>query len=47
MLSGAVTCEQLEAQIAALDIPGALTRFAGMAEPPDAYWRRRHALPWS
>jgi aryl-alcohol dehydrogenase-like predicted oxidoreductase len=49
-LSGAATMAQLRSHVAAT----ALTLdeevddvVRGMAEPPDAYWRRRAALPWN
>jgi aryl-alcohol dehydrogenase-like predicted oxidoreductase len=49
VLSGAVRPEQLATGLAALDmaLPSEeRERLAGMAEPPDEYWRRRAELPW-
>ena len=46
VLSGAVTCEQLQGHLAALDLdPDAVP--PAIAEPPDIYWRRRAALAWT
>ena len=46
VLSGAVSCGQLEAHLAAIDIdPGG--PFATIAEPAEAYWRRRTTLAWT
>jgi aryl-alcohol dehydrogenase-like predicted oxidoreductase len=46
VLSGAVSCDQLEAHVAAIEIdPGEL--FETIAEPAAAYWRRRTQLPWT
>ena len=46
VLSGALSCRQLEANVAAVDIdPG--EPFETIAEPADAYWRRRTALAWT
>jgi aryl-alcohol dehydrogenase-like predicted oxidoreductase len=47
VLSGAVTCDQLQAHVSALDLDADLEPLAGLAEPPDLYWRRRGALPWN
>ena len=47
VLSGAVTCEQLRAHVAALDLIDGWDELTPIAEPPDAYWRRRGTLPWS
>ena len=48
VLAGAVTPAQLDAYIAALELPrGGAELFASLAEPPDVYWRRREALQWS
>ena len=47
VLSGAVTPEQVESNVAATRIeldPGALE---GLAEAPEGYWRRRSRLAWS
>jgi aryl-alcohol dehydrogenase-like predicted oxidoreductase len=46
VLSGAVTCEQLEGHVKALDLaPGAPVISIG--EPADVYWCRRAGLAWS
>jgi aryl-alcohol dehydrogenase-like predicted oxidoreductase len=50
VLSGAVTPAQLEANLAALRVelePGELEQLAGLAEPPERYWKTRAALSWS
>jgi aryl-alcohol dehydrogenase-like predicted oxidoreductase len=50
VLSGAVTPAQLQANLAALQAeldPGELEALAGLAEPPEEYWKTRAALPWS
>jgi aryl-alcohol dehydrogenase-like predicted oxidoreductase len=50
VLSGAVTPAQLEANLAALRVelvPGELEELAGLAEPPEGYWKTRAALSWS
>lgn len=49
-LSGAATVEQLASNLAAarLDLTAEqLARLGGLAEPAEAYWRHRSALPWS
>jgi aryl-alcohol dehydrogenase-like predicted oxidoreductase len=49
-LSGASTAPMLLSNLAAPDVPfdDELTeRLAGLAEPPEAYWERRAALPWN
>lgn len=50
VLSGAATPAQLRSNVAALgsawDEPAA-TALATLAEPADAYWRRRSAQPWT
>jgi aryl-alcohol dehydrogenase-like predicted oxidoreductase len=50
VLSGAATVETLRSNLAALDVrwdAGLDERLAGLAEPADAYWERRSALPWN
>jgi aryl-alcohol dehydrogenase-like predicted oxidoreductase len=47
VLAGAVTCDQLHEQIAALAIGADRVPPVPLAEPPHAYWRRRATLPWS
>jgi aryl-alcohol dehydrogenase-like predicted oxidoreductase len=47
VLSGAVTCEQLQTHVAALGIAHDLASFASIAESPEIYWRTRGALPWN
>ena len=50
VLSGAVTPGQLEANLAALRVglePGQLRELAGLAEPPERYWKQRAGLAWS
>lgn len=50
VLSGAATVEHLRSNVAALDVPldaQAIAALAGMAEPVDAYWRRRQGMVWN
>jgi aryl-alcohol dehydrogenase-like predicted oxidoreductase len=47
VLSGAVTCEQLQTHVAALSVAADFASFASIAERPDIYWRKRGALPWN
>jgi aryl-alcohol dehydrogenase-like predicted oxidoreductase len=47
VLSGAVTCDQLLAHLAAPYISGGVTPFPSIAEPAQQYWQRRAALPWN
>jgi len=50
VLSGAVTAEQLESNLAALELTLSdedFERLASVAEDPTDYWDRRSALPWS
>ncbi|MFE7637136.1 aldo/keto reductase [Kitasatospora sp. NPDC057518] len=50
VLSGAATPEQLTSNLAATHLrptPEDLAALAPMAEPAEAYWRTRAALPWS
>jgi aryl-alcohol dehydrogenase-like predicted oxidoreductase len=50
VLSGAVTPEQVEANVAAVALrlePGALDGLASLAVPAERYWAERSALPWS
>jgi aryl-alcohol dehydrogenase-like predicted oxidoreductase len=50
VLSGASTTAQLASNLRALDVAwdeAAAARLAAAAEPPEAYWRRRGALPWT
>ena len=47
VLSGAVTCAQLEAHFAALAIDIDNRALPRVAEQPDDYWRQRAALPWT
>ncbi|MFF2617290.1 aldo/keto reductase [Kitasatospora sp. NPDC058046] len=50
VLSGAATPEQLTSNLAATHLrptPEGLAALAPMAEPAEAYWRTRAALPWS
>jgi aryl-alcohol dehydrogenase-like predicted oxidoreductase len=46
VLSGVATVEQLESNLAALEVRGA-REVDDVAEPRDAYWARRAALPWN
>nr|BFD95896.1 aldo/keto reductase [Kitasatospora sp. Xyl93] len=50
VLSGAATLDQLTSNLAATALhptPEDLAALTTMAEPADAYWRTRAALPWS
>ncbi|GAA1230377.1 aldo/keto reductase [Kitasatospora nipponensis] len=50
VLSGAATAAQLASNLTAarLDLePAELDRLAALAEPADAYWKTRAALPWA
>ena len=48
VLSGAVTADQLDANLAAATLDDAETEtLAGLAEPAAAYWGTRAALPWA
>jgi aryl-alcohol dehydrogenase-like predicted oxidoreductase len=47
VLSGAVTREQLTANLAALAVTGLHDPGLDMAEPADAYWSARSHRPWS
>jgi aryl-alcohol dehydrogenase-like predicted oxidoreductase len=50
VLSGAATVEQLEENLRARDVvwdEELAGRLAGLAEPPEAYWRTRSALAWN
>ncbi|MEV0264126.1 aldo/keto reductase [Streptomyces sp. NPDC050617] len=50
VLSGAATAEQLASHVGAVRLAlteNQLTRLAGLAEDPAAYWRHRSQLPWS
>jgi aryl-alcohol dehydrogenase-like predicted oxidoreductase len=50
VLSGAVTTGQLEANLSAAQVeldPAELEELAGLAEPPEQYWRERAELSWS
>ena len=50
VLSGAATTEQIASNVAATRVAfddDAAEQLAGMAEPPDWYWARRAALPWT
>jgi aryl-alcohol dehydrogenase-like predicted oxidoreductase len=46
VLSGAVTCAQLEGHLAALDIAEDVIP-PPLPEPPEAYWRTRSAIGWN
>jgi aryl-alcohol dehydrogenase-like predicted oxidoreductase len=46
VLCGAVTREQLQAPLAALDLTSHVLPTPPMAENPDAYWRTRAAITW-
>ena len=49
VLSGAVSPEQLESNLAALSVAlsgSDLESLAALAEPPDRYWAERQRLPW-
>jgi aryl-alcohol dehydrogenase-like predicted oxidoreductase len=50
VLSGASTTGQLRSNLAAIGVapaPAELRELASLAEPPDAYWATRAALPWT
>jgi aryl-alcohol dehydrogenase-like predicted oxidoreductase len=50
VLSGAVTIEQLQSNVHALDIvldPAAMGALAGLAEDPATYWQTRSSLKWN
>lgn len=50
VLSGAVTVEQLQSNVRALDIgldPAAMGALAGLAEHPVIYWQTRSRLKWN
>lgn len=50
VLSGAATVAQLGSNLAALAVPWdeeAAAALAALAEPPEAYWSTRAALPWN
>ena len=50
VLSGAATVEQLQENLRARDVEWddeLAARLAGLAEPPEVYWRTRAALPWN
>ncbi len=48
VLSGAVTADQLDANLAAVTLDDAeMETLAGLAEPAAAYWGTRAALPWA
>jgi aryl-alcohol dehydrogenase-like predicted oxidoreductase len=50
VLSGAVTMEQLQSNVRALDIrlhPAAMGALAGLAEDPATYWQTRSRLQWN
>ena len=48
VLSGAVTADQLDANLAAVTLDDAeMETLAGLAEPGAAYWGTRAALPWA
>jgi aryl-alcohol dehydrogenase-like predicted oxidoreductase len=50
VLSGAVTVEQLQSNVRALDIgldPMAMGALAGLAEDPATYWQTRSRLKWN
>jgi aryl-alcohol dehydrogenase-like predicted oxidoreductase len=50
VLSGAATVEQLDANVAALDVDldeATLASLTRHAEPADRYWARRSHLPWT
>jgi aryl-alcohol dehydrogenase-like predicted oxidoreductase len=46
VLSGAVTTEQLESNLRALDLVREPGEWPDIAEPPADYWARRSALAW-
>lgn len=45
VLSGAVTEQQLDANLAAAEIQ--VDELPGLAEPADDYWETRSRLPWA
>lgn len=48
VLSGAATVAQLRSNLTALDVGEVdLDALADLAEPPEAYWSARSALPWT
>ena len=47
VLSGAVTCDQLQEHVAALAIGTERVPPLPIAEPSNLYWRRRATLAWS
>lgn len=48
VISGASTAEQLESNLAALDIdPDSLGDLSGLAEQPQTYWQTRSELKWT
>jgi len=47
VLSGAVTLEQLETHLAAPFLSEGGAAFKALAEPADAYWRKRSAMVWT
>lgn len=50
VLSGAATVEQLRSNVAALQVrldEEAVAALDALAQPVEAYWRQRHALPWT
>ena len=50
VLSGAVTMEQLQSNVRALDIgldAAAIGALAGLAEDPASYWQTRSRLKWN
>ena len=50
VLSGAGTPQQLESNLAALDIElddEALSTLRALAEPPEVYWQARASLAWT
>ena len=50
VLSGAVTIEQIQSNVAALDLqlnPDDLAELGALAEPAERYWAERAELPWS
>ena len=46
VLSGAVTSEQLLANVRSVDLADRSIDWPALAEPPDQYWGRRKALSW-
>lgn len=47
VLSGAVTCRQLQDYLLALDLRLEAATDPALAERPDVYWCRRAAVPWT